>query len=583
SSALELSKMEVDEDDSDWAVTRVIYEAETEAGSGKLQFNLAVGIATGVAKVSINSQNMCFVLDGQLVEPEPQLEPQGQAANAEREQTQTIIQIPTKTVYGVIEPRLPPLHVTFTWAATDLHSLLTAHVTDEDPATRRHFHVNWINWINDKIEQNFLASNLCTSSEIISFVVNDTFAFFSPHPHSLETPYGTFQLFDLQADDKNFESAGFCYGAQTYFSVLISTLHRNAFDTLVAPETYPEPITAPVSRKRKPRVVAVVPETRESTLASFFLANLQKSILFFCAICHDVTLAAAATRLYCGHVFCTECITHYVSMIARECHNKNSSYRKSIYPFVCPARGACGQHINLGADETLRRLLPPDVVDRVVEDLRKGSMEHISEAVSGLRSCLRLACHRSSSEAASASSMRVLNTGTVAYSQKSAQLVYCDACHTVWCERCLQRIPDMKHLFEECDPRFAFDLCARYKRLVDASNSNSSDDSPVENISAVKEKLALVNSKMPWLRHYVEWIQNDLVAKKWVANNASICPGCGDGIERSEGCLHMTCISCDIHFCYECGKSYSVDIIYQHACRRDKISRMNMELENLEF
>jgi hypothetical protein len=34
------------------------------------------------------------------------------------------------------------------------------------------------------------------------------------------------------------------------------------------------------------------------------------------------------------------------------------------------------------------------------------------------------------------------------------------------------------------------------------------------------------------------------------------CPGCGFGIEKTEGCNHMTCTSCRFQFCWGCGGKY---------------------------
>ena len=38
-------------------------------------------------------------------------------------------------------------------------------------------------------------------------------------------------------------------------------------------------------------------------------------------------------------------------------------------------------------------------------------------------------------------------------------------------------------------------------------------------------------------------------------NNIKRCQQCGNGIERSSGCLHMKC-RCGYKFCYKCGANY---------------------------
>ncbi|KAI9218344.1 hypothetical protein BC828DRAFT_388927 [Blastocladiella britannica] len=45
----------------------------------------------------------------------------------------------------------------------------------------------------------------------------------------------------------------------------------------------------------------------------------------------------------------------------------------------------------------------------------------------------------------------------------------------------------------------------------------------------------------------------DEAARRWVAENAQACPGCGLAVVRSEGCAHMVCPHCATHFCYTCG------------------------------
>jgi len=34
------------------------------------------------------------------------------------------------------------------------------------------------------------------------------------------------------------------------------------------------------------------------------------------------------------------------------------------------------------------------------------------------------------------------------------------------------------------------------------------------------------------------------------------CPKCGVGIEKNEGCMHMTCTACRIHFCWHCKEQF---------------------------
>ena len=42
------------------------------------------------------------------------------------------------------------------------------------------------------------------------------------------------------------------------------------------------------------------------------------------------------------------------------------------------------------------------------------------------------------------------------------------------------------------------------------------------------------------------------------------CPSCGSGVQKSEGCNHMTC-SCRAHFCYCCGAQLLENNPYRHV------------------
>lgn len=43
----------------------------------------------------------------------------------------------------------------------------------------------------------------------------------------------------------------------------------------------------------------------------------------------------------------------------------------------------------------------------------------------------------------------------------------------------------------------------------------------------------------------------------------AFCPSCGTGVEKSEGCNHITC-NCGCHFCFLCGKAFNEKSVYNH-------------------
>ena len=44
---------------------------------------------------------------------------------------------------------------------------------------------------------------------------------------------------------------------------------------------------------------------------------------------------------------------------------------------------------------------------------------------------------------------------------------------------------------------------------------------------------------------------------QWILINTKQCPKCARPIEKNQGCNHMTCIACQHHFCWICGKNWT--------------------------
>mmetsp|Transcript_44093 Transcript_44093/g.134266 ORF Transcript_44093/g.134266 Transcript_44093/m.134266 type:complete len:194 (-) Transcript_44093:1979-2560(-) len=128
--------------------------------------------------------------------------------------------------------------------------------------------------------------------------------------------------------------------------------------------------------------------------------------------------------------------------------------------------------------------------------------------------------------------------------EDGSQIVFCDSCGWTCCELCLAKVEDSH---EDCDPTAVVRLCRRYRRASD------------EIKSACEER-------WPWINNYAEAHFEDDLALKWVKENASRCPRCRVGIERSEGCFHMHCRECGTHFCYECGEELRQPYYGTHHC-----------------
>ncbi|KAJ3025232.1 UNVERIFIED_CONTAM: E3 ubiquitin-protein ligase rnf14 [Siphonaria sp. JEL0065] len=66
------------------------------------------------------------------------------------------------------------------------------------------------------------------------------------------------------------------------------------------------------------------------------------------------------------------------------------------------------------------------------------------------------------------------------------------------------------------------------------------------------------------LERVVREIEEDRLNKTWIQENAQVCPHCTCLVERTEGCCHMVCKVCDVHFCFVCGEKLNRSNPYAH-------------------
>ncbi|KAG9124332.1 translation termination inhibitor protein itt1 [Ceratobasidium sp. 392] len=52
--------------------------------------------------------------------------------------------------------------------------------------------------------------------------------------------------------------------------------------------------------------------------------------------------------------------------------------------------------------------------------------------------------------------------------------------------------------------------------------------------------------------------------ENWLKERTMACPGCRTNVEKSQGCNHMTCARCAVHFCYRCGTKLAAHSPYKH-------------------
>lgn len=91
-------------------------------------------------------------------------------------------------------------------------------------------------------------------------------------------------------------------------------------------------------------------------------------------------------------------------------------------------------------------------------------------------------------------------------------------------------------------------------KVVDAYNEGSEFE---------KARLLKQYGEKAITRMIVE-VTNERENLKWVSNNTQVCPTCSTAIEKSEGCNHMHCFTCQTHFCYRCGSYLDAKAPYMH-------------------
>jgi len=66
------------------------------------------------------------------------------------------------------------------------------------------------------------------------------------------------------------------------------------------------------------------------------------------------------------------------------------------------------------------------------------------------------------------------------------------------------------------------------------------------------------------LTKLVKEIEEERESLEWMKSNTTPCPVCCVGVEKIDGCNHITCHMCQTHFCYLCGAFLDKRRPYQH-------------------
>lgn len=279
--------------------------------------------------------------------------------------------------------------------------------------------------------------------------------------------------------------------------------------------------------------------------------NWKKYYEYECPICFCSETCEDGVELPCNHFYCRDCLLRYAKIIVEDIQLHRTN------PFICPIP-TCKQNMNvLGAHTSTSmcngqkgsflpscNILTKEQIERIT--LWKKDIDHPQCQV--LTLCPLSSCH--------ARGMRkVNNDATNAFAK-------CEACNAIFCELCLKRIPKNKLGYDhrnECDETKVLKLVRRYSR-------------------AAPDIQAKCHEKLRWIKEYASSREMDASAALWVKEFASLCPTCGNAIERSEGCFHMHCITCGTHFCYECGEEIFYPFYGTHHCWERDVEDMQFDL-----
>jgi len=293
-----------------------------------------------------------------------------------------------------------------------------------------------------------------------------------------------------------------------------------------------------------------------------------------CPICFDIVLPQHAVIVTCNHGFCKSCLTQYLRIKATEITlspmsstaaaaatktkitNKNNGDIRQIVnnPFVCPIV-KCRRGMKIKT--CVRDFLTKDLLEKV-----KNWYRDIKNPPSyALDRCLKINC-----------SGKVLRKEAI-----DSYLITCEVCNGRWCELCLQRAPKTKQISKSNKTMVRTKNCERIQQqkvIVDEHTTTPGLCKAEECLAFCERYLAAgekgreaCRAKWPWIQHYAKYRVHDDSINDWIkSSGARVCPGCRMGIERLEGCFHMSC-QCGTHFCYECGEGTCTSMTFGvYAC-----------------
>ncbi|KAH7104145.1 hypothetical protein BKA62DRAFT_693685 [Auriculariales sp. MPI-PUGE-AT-0066] len=248
------------------------------------------------------------------------------------------------------------------------------------------------------------------------------------------------------------------------------------------------------------------------------------STAFLCGICDTSTKGARSVRLACGHVFCRACLHDYWSFSIRE---------GSISAVGCADPACVKKHTEATQDE-VRMVVETELVERWIRLVKKRQMERDPSLIH----CPNTGCQQpvprpmgSDQDDSDSGWNRFRQCSNCSYS-------FCAFCRRTWHGPLIA-----------CALENGAQIVLEYMALEEGSQ---------------QQKFMELKYGARNLRRLVVRYKEDMATQKYIESKVSSCPGCKVKIQKGQGCNHMTCVRCKVHFCYLCKANLDPSNPYSH-------------------
>lgn len=269
-----------------------------------------------------------------------------------------------------------------------------------------------------------------------------------------------------------------------------------------------------------------------------------------CPICFETTRCDMGITLPCTCFFCEDCLPQYLHVKVSEL----DGYKRN--PFKCPS-------LQCRTELCLEKVVKPLISNEDIQLIKRWERNLEFPPCYVLDRCPSKSCKSNQIHCDNTTNILgdVYNKEDnkededeyiIRRTSKDAKnkFIFCEICDKVWCELCMRRIPRNttreEHL-AQCEIQQMTKFCRRYLR-------------------ASGEMKLKCEEMYPWIVAYSRGVQDDFGVTAWLLENGQSCPNCAVGVERIEGCFHMTCPTCATHFCYECGQEIFYPFYGTHHC-----------------